>query len=147
MKKFAFAALALLAALPAAQAVCNFTNQTDNSIRAVVAAGGGWPVSDQKCAILNARNLILVVDSHATVLDGASVAWVDVMLMDKNLNIRSDLYQVSTYVNTKQAGMDVAKNMQYDAIKDAVNGLDFDKAAREIDGYRAKLAGKPAAKR
>lgn len=147
MKKFAFAALALLAALPAAQAGCNFTHQADDDIRAIVAAGGGWPVSDQKCAILNAKNLVLVVDNHATVLDGVSVAWVDVMLMDKNLNIRSNLYQVSTYVNAKRASMDVAKDMQYNAVKDAVNGLDFDKAAREIDGYRAKLAGKPAARR
>lgn len=147
MKKFAFAALALLAALPAAQAGCTFTHQADADIRAIVAAGGGWPVSDEKCAILNAKNLVLVIDNHATVLDGVSVAWVDVMLMDKNLNIRSNLYQVSTYVNAKKASMDVAKDMQYNAVKDAVNGLDFDKAAREIDGYRAKLAGKPAAKR
>ena len=99
--------------------------------------------------MLNAKKLSLSVSGQATVLDGVSVGWVSVMLTDTALNIRSDLTQRSTYVNTKRASMDLAKEIQYDAIRDAINGLDFDKAAREVDGYRAKAlaSGKAGTKR
>lgn len=138
MKKIVFAAMTLFAGLPAAQAGCTLNDQTSDDIRATVVAAGGWPINDAKCALLNAKKLSLSVSGQATVLDGISVGWVTVMLTDTALNIRSDQTQKSTYVNTKRASMDLAKEIQYDAIRDAINGLDFDKAAREVDAYRAK---------
>ena len=149
MKKSVFAGMTLLAALSSAHAECTFNNQTSDDIRATVVAAGGWPINDAKCAVLNAKKLSLSVSGQATVLDGVSVGWVTVMLTDTALNIRSDQTQKSTYVNTKRASMDLAKEIQYDAIRDAINGLDFDKAAREVDAYRAKAlaSGKAGTKR
>lgn len=145
MKKALFAALTLLTVLPAAQA-CTFNNQASSDLRAAVGANGGWPISDAQCAILNAKKLTLVADSFATVLDGASVAWVMVSLQDTSYNIRSDAGQSSTYVNAKKPSMDWAKSMLNDAARDAIKGLDFAKAASEIEAYRAK-AIKAGAKR
>lgn len=147
MKKFIFIALTMFAMLPAAQADCNFTIRADDDLKAVVDEQGGWPVGEKACALLNSKNLELVVDNYATVLDGVSVASVHVTLGDKNLNIRSSSYYFATSVNAKQASMTVANDLLYNAVKIAVGKLDFDKAAREIDGYRAKASTKPGGKR
>ena len=88
----------------------------------------------------NAKKLPLVVNGQATVLDGVSVAWANVTVLDTAFNIKADLVQWVTRVNAKQASMDVAAKMQYEAIADAVDGYDFTEAARQIDVYRAKAA-------
>lgn len=145
MKKALFAALTLLIVLPAAQA-CTFSNRARDDVRSAINAAGGWPISDAQCAILNAKKLTLLVDARATVLDGVSLAWASVSLLDGANNITSDAGQSSTYVNAKKASMDVANGMLNDAVRDAIKDLDFAKAASEIEGYRAK-AGKAGAKR
>lgn len=140
MKKPLFATLALLAVLPAAQAACTLKDITTDNVRRIVNANGGWPIADAQCAILNEKKLALAVASHSTVLDGASIAWVSLALADAALNIRSDALSQSTRVNTKEASMDVAEEMQYAAIESAMKVLDFNKAVREIDAYRVKAA-------
>ena len=140
MKEIFFAALTLLAVLPAAQAGCPMKDSTTADIRRVVNANGGWPISDAQCALLNEKKLLLAVTGDATVLDGVSVAWISVSLADSALNIHADAIGMSTQVNAKKASMDVAEKMQYAAIEAAVKALDFNKAVREIDAYRAKTA-------
>ena len=140
MKKIFFTALTLLAVLPAAQAGCPMKDSTTPDVRRVVNAHGGWPISDAQCAILNEKKLSLSATGDTTVLDGVSIAWVSVTLADVALNIHADAIGLATRVNVKKASMDVAENMQYDAIEAAVKALDFGKAAREIDAYRAKAA-------
>ena len=73
MKKFVFAVLTLCAVLPAAQAACTFNTSTQDSIREIITAAGGWPISDAQCAVLNAKKLSLLVSGDATVLDRKSV--------------------------------------------------------------------------
>lgn len=140
MKKTLFAVLTLLAVLPAAQAACTFSSQANGEVNAIIKAHGNWPVSDAQCAALNAKKLILVVNGQATVLDGVSVAWANVTVLDTALHIKADSVQWVTRVNAKQASMDVAEKMQYDSIADAVDGYDFTEAAKQIDVYRAKAA-------
>lgn len=142
MKKFVFAALTLCAVLPAAQAGCTFNTSTVESIREVVTAAGGWPISDAQCAVLNAKKLSLLVSGDATVLDGVSVAWAAVSLIDSSSRVKADAGRTSTYVNTKKASIDVANEMLVSAVKDSLAQLDFNKAAAEIEAYKAKNKAK-----
>lgn len=138
MKKFVFSALTLCAVLPAAQAACTFNTSTVESIREIVTAAGGWPISDAQCAVLNAKKLSLLVSGDATVLDGVSVAWAAVSLIDSSSRVKADAGRTSTYVNTKKASIDVANEMLVSAVKDSLAQLDFNKAAAEIEAYKAK---------
>lgn len=140
MKKIFFAALTLLAVLPGAHAGCNFSYKATDAVDAVVKAHGGWRLNDAQCAVLNKKKLTLIVDTHATVLDGVSVAWANVTLVDAAFNIKADSRQFSTHVQSKKASMNVAEKMEYEAITNALDGYDFTEAAKQIDAYRAKAA-------
>jgi hypothetical protein len=119
---------------------CSVPNSTTDDVRALVNEKGGWPISDAQCAILNKQNLLVNVSGTATVLSNASVGWALVTLVDPN-NIVSDAQRSSTYVNSSSASMDVAKGLLYSSIKDAIKGLDFSVAAKQIADQKAKLKG------
>lgn len=137
MKKTFIAAL-LMAAAGSAMA-CSVPNASGPTLQQVVKQHGGWPISDEKCEFLNRRHLYMFVAGDSTVLSGASVGWVSVRLGDVN-NVISDKSYSSTHVNSSQASQDVADDLLYNAIRDAIDGLDFDGAATQVNAYQRKAA-------
>lgn len=144
MKKFILA-MAAISTFSSSAYACKLKTIDAPSIREVVQQHGGWPISDEKCAVLNKYNLALFVTGHATVLSNTSVGWVNVKLALPGLNIVSDKSQWSTYVNTSSASMTTANDILYDAIRDAIAGLDFDGAAMEVRDYHVKATRQSAA--
>lgn len=124
---------------------CKLKTFDTPSIREVVRQHGGWPISDEKCAVLNRYNLALFVNGQATVLSNTSVAWAEIKLALPGLNIVSDKSQMSTYVNTSSASMTTANDILFESIRDAIAGLDFEGAAMEVKEYQAKAAHLAAA--
>lgn len=126
---------ALLAALwggaPLAQADCHVPEHVSPDIRNVVAQHGGYEISEEKCDLLNRQNLRLAVTGEAAVLADVSIGWATVRLISRN-NVVSSQVQTSTYVNRFAASNAVAGELLVRAINDAVAGLDFELAAREV---------------
>lgn len=137
MKK-AFIAALLMAAAGSALA-CSVPNASSTSMQQVIKQHGGWPISDEKCDFLNRHHLYMFVSGDSTVLSGASVGWVSVRLGDVN-NVTSDKSYSSTHVNSSQASQDVADDLLYNAVRDAIDGLDFDAAAAQVSSYQRKAA-------
>lgn len=124
--------------MSSAQAECKFTDNSTETVRAIVKKNGGWPLSDANCAILMANNLALDVAGQASVLEGVSVGWASVKLVDKTLNIVSDAIHMSTTVKTNAASQPIADSMMYQSIESVLEEFDFSKAAKQVNAYRAK---------
>jgi hypothetical protein len=135
MKKF----LALLSLLVASSSyACSFKTSDTPEIREIVRKNGGYPISDAHCNFINQRNLALSVDGHATVLAGVSVAWVNVTLAKLSTGIKADRTRHVTQVNTHVASQDTADGLLYDALRNAIEDLEYEIAANEISRYMAK---------
>lgn len=134
MKKILF--LALLLAASSSQA-CKFKTSDTESVREMVRQHGGYPISDEACDFLNKRGLALDVEGDATVLSGVPIAWVAVSLTRLGTGVRSDTFRYSTRTGTG-ASQDVAADVFYAGLKDAIGAFDFSKAAGEVDRYLAK---------
>ncbi|QJW83749.1 hypothetical protein HK414_06160 [Ramlibacter terrae] len=120
-----------------AQAACELPHASAPNVRTAVQKAGAWPISDEKCNFLRANNLFLQVSGMATVLSGVSVGWAEVSIVDQN-NIRSDKSHASTKVDKTAGSIDAANKLMVDAIRESINGLDFQLAAREVAEYRRK---------
>ncbi len=124
---------------------CSLRTLDTPTIREVVQRHGGWPISDEKCAVLNQNKLALFVTGQATVLSSVSIGWIELKLAHPDLNIVSDKVRYSTTVNSSKASIDAAEDLMYDSLRDAIAGLDFDAAASEVKQYQAKAARQLAA--
>ncbi|XLZ69997.1 hypothetical protein ABT364_26255 [Massilia sp. SR12] len=144
MKKIILA-MAAISVFSSNASACKLNTFDTPLVREVVQQHGGWPISDEKCAVLNKYNLALFVSGQATVLSNTSIAWTEVKLTLPGLNIVSDKSQTSTYVNTSNASIATARDILYEAIRDAIVGLDFEGAAMEIRQYQVKAARQSAA--
>lgn len=136
MKLLAFISLL---ALSFSCSACEFNFADDPFVRNAVKARGRYPVSDQQCALLNKNGLALSVSGNATVLRGVSIAWAEVRLVDLKTQVTSTLSRSSINVNTGDASQDTANGLLYDAVSDAVRGLDFEVVVTEINTYRTKV--------
>lgn len=117
---------------------CSFSTNDAPNVREVVRQRNGYPVSDEVCDFLNRRGLALNVSGKATVLAGVSVAWAEISLTKNGTGVVSDTMRNSTQVNASVASQDKADDMLYIAIKEAVQGFQFQKAANEVQAYLAK---------
>lgn len=133
MKKIAALCLLLLSAPVMA---CSFKTMDTEKIRSIVRERGGYPVSDEICALLNKNGLSLKTSGHATVLDGVSVSWVEIRVW-KN-GVSSDHSRQDTTVNRNSASMVTAEDSLYKAIEKAVVQFDYKLATAEVDAYLAK---------
>ena len=146
MKKF-LPLLALVLAMDAQ--ACSLSRATPNNEIARLLRENGWGATKFKtvCEKVTRANAELLVDGNATVLGGASIGWAIVMLKDKNSNITtSDFASSSTYVNTRNVGMNVSSNLLYSALNDAVDAYDVDAAISSLDEARSKTRAALAAK-
>lgn len=72
-------------------------------------------------------------------LRGVSIGWAEVRLTDLKTHVTSTISQNATNVNTGDASQDTADGLLYDAVSNAVRGLDFEAVANEINLYRTKV--------
>lgn len=136
MKFFAFICLL---ALSSSCSACGFDLADEAVVRKVMKERGGYPVSDQQCALLNKNGLALSISGHATVLRGVSIAWAQVRLVDLKTQVTSTLSHSSTNVNTGDASQDTANGLLFDAVGSAIRGLDFEAVVNEINRYRVNV--------
>lgn len=115
---------------------CGFDFSDDLVVRNVVKAKGGYPITEQQCLLLNKNGLALFVSGRAVVLRGVSIGWAQVRLTDLKTHVTSTTSHSSTNVNTGDASQDTANNLLYDAVSDAIGGLDFEAVANEVNRYR-----------
>lgn len=140
MLKNLFLAIAAFSSFSGSAYACKLNTIETAHVREVVQQHGGWPISDEKCAILNQNRLALYIDGHATVLNNVSVGWAAVKLGEPDLHIVSDRTRLATTVNNSIGSMTTANDSLYDAIRDAIAGLEFDVAAKEVKQYQLKAA-------
>lgn len=138
MKKLILSAI-LLAAVTSSYA-CTFTDSLSEDIRAVIKNNGGSTLSDKNCELLNSNNMGISISGKSTVLSNTSIGWAVVKIFDKKNNITSSASGVSTMANSSNASMDLANELVYAAIKNAIDSLDFQKAIQEVKTYRAKVS-------
>lgn len=112
---------------------CIVMNSSSPDVRETVDQLGGWPITDAKCEFLKKRNLYLAVSATKTVLNGTSVGWASIRLLNKD-NVSSDASMRSTHVHS-EASMNVAEKMMYEALRDSIARLDFEVAANEVAKY------------
>jgi hypothetical protein len=135
MKNFAFI---LLITLSFSCSACRFQTEDDAEVRNVVKAGGGYQLSEKQCMLLNDNGLSLTVSGTAGVLRGVSIGWARITLTDFKTHVTSTLSHVSTNVNVGDASQDTANQLLYDSITKAIAEFNFEAAAKEINGFRAK---------
>ncbi len=111
---------------------CSLSGLTTANIREIVNANGGWPISEEKCAYLNSQNLAIQVDGNATAIGNTSIAWTVVRVVNPISDVVSNASKGHTEVNTSSASQEKADSMMYDAIRQALNGLDLQLAARQV---------------
>ncbi len=117
---------------------CIVNNSMTDRLRQIVVANGGFPVSDEQCAILKRNNLAISVDGSATVLAGVNIGWAVVHLQDVKSNIASDKVGTATNVDKSDMGsQDIADTQFYKALGAAISSLDWSVASQEVTKYRA----------
>lgn len=110
---------------------CSFQTSDSEYTRNVIRKNGGYPIADDKCALINKNNLRLQVTTDAAVIAGVSVAWAVVRLMSQSGRVSSELGS-STYINSQIADTNKADELLVLAIKDAINSLNFSKAIQQV---------------
>jgi hypothetical protein len=130
--------LSLALSVNIAHAACpSVPFHSNNNIEAVVNAHGGWPLTEAQCDLLNRNNVAINVIGSANVVDGVSIGWAVISLIDEKTNITSDASHYSFRINKRDAGDNVASNLLYKAIEIDLAHFDWDKAVRQINHFRA----------
>ncbi len=115
---------------------CVVDNAMPDRLRSIVTENGGFPVSDEQCAILKRNHLAVAVEGDATVLGGVNIGWAVVRLQDFKSNIVSDKSASSTNINKEEGSQDTANVQFYKALSSAINELDWNAAAQDVARYR-----------
>lgn len=130
--------LSLAVSVNIAHAACpSVPFQSNNSIEAVVNAHGGWPLTEAQCDLLNRNNVAIKVIGSANVVDGVSLGWAVVMLIDEKMNITSNATHYAYRINKRDASDNVANNLLYKAIETDLENFNWDNAMRQINHFRA----------
>jgi hypothetical protein len=116
---------------------CTVDNAMPDRLRSIVAENGGFPISDEQCAILRKNHLAISVDGAATVLGGVNIGWAVVRLQDLKSNIVSDKSGASTTINKDEGSQDTANVQFYKSLTSAVSELDWNAASQEVTRYRS----------
>ncbi|MEX3969796.1 hypothetical protein [Paraburkholderia caribensis] len=141
MKKLAktllVAAIAGLSTAPVFS--CSLQDITTEPLRNIIIQQGGYPVSDEQCAMLNAHRLRIRVEGDAVVLDGVNIGWADVSVMNAE-HVISTKSGVSTRINRKVTpSQTVANQLFYEALQHAVNSLDWNAATGQFSSSGKSL--------
>lgn len=137
MKKLILAIATLSCLSTSAYAVCNLKVIYAPNVGKVVNQNGGWPISDENCALLNKNNMALAITGAATVLSNTSIGWANAQVSTRDTNIVSDKNSATTTANSTHVSVVTADQLMYDSIRAAIDGLDFNAAIKEVKQYQA----------
>lgn len=112
---------------------CRLRDVTTDNLRDLVSQMGGYPISDQQCALLNSHHLILHVQGDSSVLDGVNLGWA-VVTLENDDNIISSKSGIATRVNARSTpSQDNANKLFYSALDGAISSLDWKGAVAQFD--------------
>lgn len=114
---------------------CTFSYAASDATIETVERSGGWPVTRSQCQFQRQHDLKLHVGSDRQVLVGTAIGWGIVRLISKN-GVISDLSYQSTHANSHDPSSPMALDLEYSAIKEGLQNLDLNKAAKEIAGKK-----------
>ena len=137
MKRILFF-IVLLITCSGANANCIPNSAALSQTHEVINRLGGWPIAEEKCIFLNKHNLSLKVTTFSSIFEGSAVAWASVSLIEKDKHIVSDLFRAITYHMTQATSMAEADKLMYEAVREAIQKLDFEVALRQIRSYQSK---------
>lgn len=140
MKKALVSLLLASCAFSASACTVYFSTASD-VVRKVVRTSDGWAFDDYDaiCEKLREAGVELAISGDATVLGGRSIGWAAVSLKDRKLNIQSLAFGGSSTRTNDYASMDKAEVLLFEAINQAINSVDFDKALAALRRDRAQI--------
>ena len=119
---------------------CSLRDVTTDHLRDLVSQMGGYPISDQQCALLNSHHLFLHVQGDSSVLDGVNLAWA-VVTLENDDNVISSKSGIATRVNARTtASQDNANKLFLSALDGAISSLDWKGAVAQFDASGKAIA-------
>lgn len=113
----------------------------DEMLRAVAEQNGGWPISEENCALVKRHNAQLDITEDTLVLDGVSVATVTVRLRDARTQIVSGTYRVGVRLNRRATpDVNLSEAMLYECLTEALSAFKFKVALADIRKMAASVA-------
>lgn len=99
-----------------------------------------WEINNYNavCRKLNQANAALWINGMATVLDGKTIVWASASLRDMNLDVSTAAGGGKSIIINPSPSMDVARRILPEAINDAVNSIDIDKAIAGLNASRKR---------
>ncbi|NUU01972.1 hypothetical protein [Herbaspirillum robiniae] len=148
MKKLAavtalmFAAITGLATQETQAANTNCGNIYANAgINSAMREYGGIQIPDKVCKLLKDNKLALDFTGDVSVIQGVSVGWSSLRVMDRNTGYHSTYSMSQTYVDKKLVSMNRAQELVYFSIEDLVKDFDFRRAVKEVGEMRSGKFG------
>ncbi len=143
MKKFAaitaimFAAILDMSGQEAQAANTNCGNiYASGEINTAMRPYGGIQIPEKACKLLKDNKLALDFTGDVSVIQGVSVGWSSVRVMDRNTGYYSTYSMSQTYVDKKLVSMNRANELVYFSIEDLVKDFDFRRAVKEVTDMR-----------
>ncbi|MFS2003902.1 hypothetical protein ACEN9F_09780 [Duganella sp. CT11-25] len=136
MRKYFITAALVLSAFSASANACTFNHLANNGVNEALNNNGGWMVSDQLCAFLNKNRLSIEVLGDSQVLNGISIGWAVVGLVDKDSNKRLDTRQYNTFTNTEPS-TPKASQLLAKAINKGIQQIDANVVAEDLANLRS----------
>lgn len=136
-----FVVIAAAAVSCNASAGCNVTSNFTAAVVEKALNKNGWSFADydKVCERLRRSNAALVIQGDATVLGGRSVAWAAVSLKDKDLPVATNSFGGSSLQINNYASIDKAEAILMDAINEAVNSMNVEKALQALNDARKQV--------
>jgi hypothetical protein len=128
----------LLTTIALPSLACTYTSAESLSLRSIVDERGGYAITEEQCLQMEKRKLSIFVSGEGVVFKGVTVGWADVRLKDLTTGVTSARFHNSTHVTTEQTNQETAKRLVYEAINDAIAGLNFEAAAAEFESKQTK---------
>jgi hypothetical protein len=113
-----------------------YETATDVAYKAIAESGWGFKNYAQVCKKLNAANASLLITGTTTVLHGVSISWASVSLRDKKLPIVANSYGGRSTIANTTPSMDMATRNLPQAINNAVDSMDLDRAIASLNEMR-----------
>lgn len=140
LKKSVLASVVFMCAFQAnAECVINF--QSTPKIKNLVTTSTGWTFNKyaEICQKINAANALFYIFGSSAVLDNKSIGWASISIKDKSLPIFSTTFRGEATLVDPYASQDKADKLLLQAVNDAIEVLDLDKALMTLERARKEI--------
>ena len=114
-----------------ANATCIVNSFTSHGIIELIKSKGGWPIKPSACKELDSTKMHVNVIADHYVDHGVSVGWAAISLEDPKTHVISNYRSWGTFIKPGASDPN-ALDSEYDAIRGALNNLDYLKASVQI---------------